>query len=77
MSKIVTNQFAEDLGYTFGGSIRDLVRFTAREAARISKAKLPLFDFLNPGEGYIYPDTSSIFTVAHITDLHIKNKNRF
>lgn len=49
MSKIVTNQFAEDLGYTFGGSIRDLVRFTAREAARISKAKLPLFDFLNPG----------------------------
>ena len=49
MSKIITNQFAEDLGYTFGGCIRDLVRFTAREAARVSKAKLPLFDFLNPG----------------------------
>ncbi len=49
MSKIITNQFAEDLGYTYGGCIRDLVRFTAREAARVSKAKLPLFDFLNPG----------------------------
>lgn len=49
MSKIVTNQFAEDLGYTYGGCIRDLVRFTAREAARVSKAKLPIFDFLNPG----------------------------
>ena len=48
MSKIITNQFAEDLGYTYGGCIRDLVRFTAREAARVSKAKLPLFDFLNP-----------------------------
>ena len=42
MSKIITNQFAEDLGYTYGGCIRDLVRFTAREAARVSKAKLPL-----------------------------------
>lgn len=49
MSKIITNQFAEDLGYTYGGCIRDLVRFTAREAARVSQAKLPLFDFLNPG----------------------------
>lgn len=49
MSKIITNQFAEDLGYTYGGCIRDLVRFTAHEAARVSKAKLPLFDFLNPG----------------------------
>ena len=49
MSKIITNQFAEDLGYTYGGCIRDLVRFTAREAARVSKAKLPIFDFLNPG----------------------------
>ena len=49
MSKIITNQFAEDLGYTYGGCIRDLVRFTASEAARVSTAQLPIFDFLNPG----------------------------
>lgn len=47
MSKAITNQFAEDLGYTYGGCIRDLIRFTAREASRVSKAKLPLFDFFN------------------------------
>ena len=41
MSKIITNQFAEDLGYTYGGCIRDLVRFTARSSSSL-KGKIAL-----------------------------------
>lgn len=32
-------------------------------------------DFPNPNEAFIPPDFSSVFTVVHLTDLHIKNEN--
>ena len=47
MSKAITNQFAEDLGYTYGGWNRGLIRFSAPGGSRGRQTKLPLFFFFN------------------------------
>lgn len=46
--KLDTN-FAENLGASLGGCLRDQLRFTTRESARAAGYSLPIFDFLSPG----------------------------
>ena len=42
------SRFAESLGLSYAGCIRDLVRFTAGEVANATNAPLPFFRFFNP-----------------------------
>lgn len=42
------SRFAESLGLSYGGCVRDLVRFTSGEVANAVNAPLPFFRFFNP-----------------------------